>query len=309
MYHLRQLQCALALARHRHFGRAAEDVGITQSGLTQSINRLEDYYGVRLFSRDSKPVAPTVFGDALLKGAAQVLERMQTMEREIKLLNDLETGQLVVGVDPMLATSMLAPALTSLLRTHPRLRFSVRSGGWQTLAPELAAHDIDLLIGFTDTTDTGQFESADISQPAPLVVGAPDHPLRHRKRRSLSDFLAYPLVQGPVARWYLDWAGTQLAGEKVSMDLHEPYFLHADDTTLLITIAKGTHALLAAMREDVEVALKAGELVEITPPRWPRSVTVTVAWPKQTTIAPAAERLLTELGIAASPSLPLPGSR
>ena len=294
MYHLRQLECARALARHQHVGRAAESIGITQSGLTQSINRLEDYYGVKLFARERKPVTATVFGEALLKGAAQVLERMKTITREIELLNNLESGQLVVGVDPMLATSLLGPALTQLLQQHPQLRFSIRSGGWQELAPELSTQSIDVLVGFAEPEIPAQFNTLHFDIEAPLVAGAADHPLSAKDPLSLSDFLTYPLVQGPVARWYLDWAEVQLGREKVSMDLLEPYFLHADDTGLLVSIAQRSNALLAAMRSDLQASLDNGLLVEILPPQWPVSVPVTLAWSADTP-PPAAERLVQEL--------------
>jgi len=296
MYHLRQLECAQALARHQHVGRAAQSIGITQSGLTQSINRLEDYYGVKLFARERKPVTATVFGEALLKGAAQVLERMATITREIALLNNLESGQLVVGVDPMLATSLLGPALTELLRAHPQLRFSVRSGGWQALAAELSTGSIDVLVGFPEPEIPAQFSTLHFDVEAPLIAGAADHPLSTRDPLSLSDFLAYPLVQGPIARWYLDWAEQQLGREKVSMDLLEPYFLHADDTGLLISIAQRSNALLAAMRADLQASLDNGLLVEILPPQWPASVPVTLAWSADAP-PPAAERLIQELQI------------
>lgn len=295
MFHLRQLQCALALAKHQHFGRAADEVGITQSGLTQSIARLEGHYGVALFSRERKSVMPTAFGEIVLHGAVQVLERVAAMDREVKLLDNLETGHLVIGVDPMLATSLLAPALAALLKTHPQLRFSVRSGGWSSLATELLSHEIDLFVGFADHQTLPQVSTTELKLPAPVVVAAPDHPLMTMRRRSLSDFLTYPLVQGPVAQWYLDWAEGQLGRDKLSMDLLEPYFLHADDTGLLLAIAKQSHALLAAMREDVQGVLDAGELVEIKPPRWPGSVSAVLAWANDAPMAPAAERLVDEL--------------
>ena len=69
MINLRQLQCARALAEHRHFGRAASAVGITQSGLTQNIKGLESFYDVPLFDRSRHGVTPTVYGEALLRGA------------------------------------------------------------------------------------------------------------------------------------------------------------------------------------------------------------------------------------------------
>ncbi len=295
MPNLRQFQCAEALARHSHFGRAADAIGITQSGLTQNIQRLESHYGVELFVRDRGAIAPTVFGEVVINGARQVLDRVAAIDREVRLLNNLETGQLNVGVDPMLANSLLAPALNALLKAHPQLRFRVLSAGEEELLQKLAGHEVDLLLGFVRTPAEQNLRVIELSLPAPLVVGAPGHPLNAQAHPDLSEFLAYPLVQGPIAYWYLDWAERELKAEKTSVDLLEPYFLEATDTALLVRLARNSHALLAAMAEDVESALLAGELVQITPQNWPDRVPASIVWNPSRPQPPAAQRLIEEI--------------
>ena len=296
MPNLRQFQCAEALARHSHFGRAADAIGITQSGLTQNIQRLESHYGVELFVRERGSIAPTVFGEVVINGARQVLDRVAAIDREVRLLNNLETGQLNVGVDPMLANSLLAPALAALLEAHPQLRFQsdLRRRGGAT-AKKLQNHEIDLLLGFIRSVGEHPLNSVELSLPAPLVVGAPNHPLARISDPGLAEFLAYPLVQGPIAYWYLDWADQELNAEKTSVDLLEPYFLEATDTALLVRLARDSQALLAAMAEDVQSALDQGELVEITPENWPERIPARIVWNASRPQPPAAERLIREI--------------
>lgn len=295
MPNIRQFQCAQALARHGHFGRAADAIGITQSGLTQNIQRLEAHYEVQLFVRDRSGVALTVFGEIVVRGAHQVLDRVDAIDREVQLLNNLETGQLNVGVDPMLANSLLAPALTRLLASHPQLRFKVVSGGEVESLPKLRAHEIDLYLGFVRNGAEHHLETIELELNAPLVVAAPNHPLTRQADPTLSDYLAFPLIQGPVAYWYLDWAGEELARHKAAVDLLEPYFLQASDTALLVSIARESDALLSAMAADVTSALEAGDLINIDPPNWPATVPAAIVWNPNHPQPPAADRLIQEL--------------
>ncbi len=292
---LRQLECVQALIQHRHFGKAAESIGITQSGLTQNIKNLEAHFGVVLFTRERNAVGPTPFGEVVVRGAAQVLDRIADMEREIRLLDDLEMGELSIGVDPMLTNSLLTPALMALLRRHPKLHFKISSGGTQELLASLQAQKIDLFLGFPDTHLPDSLRSTTFDLPAPIAVGRPDHPILKTADRTLLDFLRYPLVQGPIARWYLEWAQRQLSAENRPIDLLQPYFLQATDISMLISVARNSDALFAAMHEDIEHYLESGELIEISPPAWPERVPAGVWFPGDRPPSPAAERLIDEL--------------
>ena len=291
MFHLRQLACARALARHRHFGRAADAIGITQSGLTQSIARLEAHYGVRLFDRDRNGVTPTAFGEVLLEGAADVLERLDEVERRIRLMDDLESGELSVAADPMLASSVLAPAFAALVESHPNLRVRMRSGAFDEMAAAVEGGEVDLYVGFPHPRIGPRLEVRSLSFAAPRVVMAPDHPLLEMDAPQLSDFLSYPLVQGPVAHWYLDWAADQLAASGSDLDPATRYFLNTDDAGMLSAIIRRSRALMAAMWEDVRLAVRAGELAERAPPAWPTRVPGVIVTAAHRTTAPAADRL------------------
>lgn len=292
---IRQLACAKALAHHRHFGRAAESIGISQSGLTQNIKSLEAHFGVPLFTRERSAIGPTAFGEVVVRGATQVLERLTTMEREVRLLDDLEMGELSVGVDPMLANTLLTPALMALLERHPKLRFKVSAGGTDELLARLNQREIDLFVGFPNRTMPDSLRGESFKLTAPTALGRPDHPILRITDRTLIDFLRYPLVQGPIASWYLEWATEQLGEEGQSVDLLQPYFLQATDIGMLIGIATSSDALFAAMHDDVAAHLERGELVEIVPPGWPARVPAGVWSPREQALSPAAERLSAEL--------------
>jgi len=290
MFHLRQLQCARALAEHRHFGRAADAIGITQSGLTQSIATLETYYGVQLSVRDRSGAVPTAFGVILLDGAKTVLDRVEEIGRQIALLDNLETGRLSVGVDPMLASAVLSPALAELLQSHPKLRFTVRSGSLEALSGAIDSHDIDLYLGFPNRSDTQRWRQRPFDLPAPTVVMAAGHPLTRMQAPSIRDYLSYPLVQGSIAQWYIDWVLNESPELGTDPDVLAPYFQQTADAGMLISIVRRSEALVAVMREDARTALDAGEIVELPPPGWPARVPAVLLWAADLAVPPAAER-------------------
>ena len=93
MLHLRQLQCALALAECGSFQLAADRLGITPSGLTQSIQILESYHDCILFTRSRAGVSLTPKGEIIIEGAQKIIQRAYAMEREINLANNPEAGK------------------------------------------------------------------------------------------------------------------------------------------------------------------------------------------------------------------------
>ena len=130
---------------------------------------------------------------------------------------------------------------------------------------------------------------------APIAVGAPGHPITKIKDPKLSDFLAYPLVSGPLPEWYLNWAKEQLEKEHSTSDVTEPYVLQTDDVGLLKRIATHSDALMALMRSDIESELQSKKFVELAIPNWPMTIPMAIVIPADRPLPPAATRLLDEL--------------
>lgn len=80
---LRQLEYFAAVARHRHFGRAATEVYVTQSALSQQIARLEAELGVKLLARTAKGVEMTPAGEELNDHAATILHQVASARAAI----------------------------------------------------------------------------------------------------------------------------------------------------------------------------------------------------------------------------------
>lgn len=243
---IRQLRHVLALCEHRNYRRAAESLNLTQSALSVSIRRLEDDYGVPLFERGRSGVIATEFGEILARTARQTLGTIDQARREVELLSNLDSGQVVIGSDPWMADSIVAPALARLLRKYPKLRFRLRTHGWDELQEDLLARNVDVYVGSPfENMDSG-IRTQTFALSSPVIICRCDHPLTQLPELFIKDVLPYPLLVPKLPGWYLDWLGERYATNRSSEELHD-LFLRADDLTVIRRIVRETDAVTASL--------------------------------------------------------------
>jgi DNA-binding transcriptional LysR family regulator len=144
---LRQLRYFVTVARTRHFGRAAEQLHIAQSPLSQAIRQLESHLGAPLFERTTRRVDLTPAGEALLPEAVRILESVSAARDQVSRVAAGDLGSLRVGATG-LATYRHVPGLVRRLSEHlPGLALTFRT---ELLTPDLEAaladHRIDLAV-------------------------------------------------------------------------------------------------------------------------------------------------------------------
>jgi len=293
---LRRYQCALAIAEHGSFQLAAERLGITPSGLTQNIQKLEEHYGARLFNRGRNGITPTPAGKVVIDGARAILDRAAAVDREIELMSKPETGQLSIGTDPTLSNAVLSPVLSNLMRSAPSMRFSVTNSSRSDLMRGLADRSLDLVLCYPDpaATHTGQTTVALIAD-APIVVARPGHPIARLKKRKLSEYFRYPRVGSHLPAWYLTWAEFQMAQDAHANEVNLDYFVFCNDIQMLKTIVRDTDALLGIFKQDVELELKEGLLIALNPLDWPRTVPMEIVYSTERPLPAPARAVLEAL--------------
>jgi len=130
---LRQLRYFDALARHRHFGRAAEACAISQPALSMQIKEMEQALGGALLERSARQVALTQFGEELLQRVRDILRSVDELGDFARASQDRLAGRLRVGMIPTIAPYLLPRVIENLARLHPELDIHVR----ETLTPKL----------------------------------------------------------------------------------------------------------------------------------------------------------------------------
>lgn len=243
---IRQLRHVLALCEHRNYRRAAEALSLTQSALSVSIRRLEEDYGVPLFVRGRSGVSPTEFGEILARTARQTLTTIDQARREVELLSNLDSGQVVIGSDPWMADDIVAPALARLLHKYPKLRFRLLTHSWDELQEDLLARNVDVYVGSPfETMDTG-IRTQTFALSSPVIICRHDHPLTLLPELYIKDVLPFPLLVPKLPGWYLDWLGQQYSTNRSSEELHD-LFLRAEDLTVIRRIVRETDAVTASL--------------------------------------------------------------
>ena len=125
MISLKQVHYALAVERHLHFRRAAEECNISQSALSTALSEMEKRLGFQIFERDNRKVLVTPLGQ-------QVLDRARAIQLQMKDLNKLADSQreplttpLSIGVIPTIGPYLLPRVLPGLQDRYPRLQLQI----------------------------------------------------------------------------------------------------------------------------------------------------------------------------------------
>jgi len=145
MITLRQLRYLTALARHRHFGKAAEECAVTQPALSMQIRELERELGLDLVERRPGEIAVTETGLEVAQRAERILAATRDLV-DFARHRDVLSGPLKLGIIPTLAPYLLPRVLPMLQQRYPALRLDVRETQTQVLMEELSAGALDCLL-------------------------------------------------------------------------------------------------------------------------------------------------------------------
>ncbi len=143
---LRQLRYFEALARHGHFGRAADDCSISQPALSVQIRDLEESLGAELFERAARQVRLSSFGEEFLLRVREILRSVDELGDLARAHRKHLVGRLRIGVIPTVAPYLLPGMISALTRENADLDIHVRETVTPKLLQELAEGRLDTAI-------------------------------------------------------------------------------------------------------------------------------------------------------------------
>ncbi|WP_372865177.1 DNA-binding transcriptional regulator OxyR [Spongiibacter sp.] len=186
MIKLRDLQYLDAVARHQHFGRAAEACFVSQPTLSGQIMKLEEQLGLALFERHRKRVLLTPAGEALIARARAVLRAADDFESSARALSAPLSGDFQLGLIPTVAPYLLPHIMAPLGRELPDINFYLHEDQTHVLLQQLDEGKLDVVIlSWLDSIE--HVERYQLYRE-PLVLAAPrDQPLAKLKQAALSD--------------------------------------------------------------------------------------------------------------------------
>lgn len=166
---LRQLRYFDSLARHGHFGHAAEDCAVTQPALSMQIKELEGALGVALVERGARRVRLTGAGEALVGRAREILRGVDELADLARAAADRPVGRLRLGVIPTVAPYLLPRIVGALAAAHPGLDLNLRETLTPRLVSELAEGRLDAAIVALPVSEPGLDEVALFAESFVLV--------------------------------------------------------------------------------------------------------------------------------------------
>ncbi len=296
MVEIRRLQHLLAVVEHGGFRRAAEAVHLSQPALSKSIKNLEESFGVPLLDRRPRAVVPTPFGEIVIERARKILADLDQMKREVDLLKGFESGMLMVGCDPYVAKSVMAPALSNLLAIYPNRRYDVVVQGWSILRERLLGRQIDLHVGAPPEIYGDEVSTIEFTMPPLAYFCRAGHPLAGKKRVLPEEALAFPRIGMEAPPGWTRMYAKVYGFEPDSDEALHFRFAKSNDWETLKTIVRRTDSISGGPREVVQDDLDAGVLQELNLTLPDLELLATVAYLRDRVLPPAAEALIKEIG-------------
>lgn len=190
---LRQLEYFVAVARHRHFTRAADSLWITQSALSQQIRRLEAELGVELLRRTPRGAELTAAGEDLLARAERALAELAAAREELDSHAGVRRGRVRVAATTIDAPR-LPPALAAFNRAHPGLQVALRHASSAEVLALVQAGTVDLaVVGLRGAPPTGVTVEELADEPMRAMLPAGD-PLADERPVELADLGSRPFI-------------------------------------------------------------------------------------------------------------------
>jgi len=175
---LRQLRYFASLARHQHFGRAADDCAVTQPALSMQIRELEREIGVELVERRAGEVALTTTGIEVAKRAERILAAARDLV-DFARHREILSGSLKLGIIPTLAPYLLPRLLPRLQQAYPSLRLDVRETQTAALIGELVAGDLDCVL-LALPVEHADVDTVSLFKDRFLLAASADEPMPRR---------------------------------------------------------------------------------------------------------------------------------
>jgi LysR family transcriptional regulator, hydrogen peroxide-inducible genes activator len=183
---LTELKYIVAVAREKHFGRAADACFISQPTLSVSIKKLEEELEVKLFERNANEVTVTPLGEEIVRQAQAVLEQAQNIKEIAKRGKDPLAGALKLGVIYTIGPYLLPALVRQAIARTPQMPLMLQENFTVKLLEMLRTGEIDCAIMAEPFPDTGLATAALYDEP--FMVAVPStHPLAARSSISAEE--------------------------------------------------------------------------------------------------------------------------
>jgi DNA-binding transcriptional LysR family regulator len=245
------------------FVRAADALGLTASGVSRAISRLEARVGVRLLERTTRSVGLTDEGRRFYTQVAPLLSGLEEAAVEAGGATELVRGRLRVNADPYFSRLLLGPRLGEFLDRYPDLQLEVLT---RNEIGELIADGMDLAVRFGEPPQTSLI-ARQILATRVVTVASPAYLARHGRPKVPQDLAQHTCIQfqDPLTGRPFEWEFRR--GQKTILVETRSRLLVNDAGTTLATLFAGI-GIAQVFELGIKEELRNGQLVELFPD-WP----------------------------------------
>ena len=282
---LRHLKIFVAVFQNQSVTKASRELHLAQPSVSLAIRELEEYYGICLFDRIGRTIAPTEGGREFYGYAVHIVGLFDEMEKKIRNWDAI--GILRVGSSITIGTHILPELLKRFQERYPGLRVEAVIGSSASVEEKLLHNEVD--IGLVENTP----EQPDILAEAFMddslcAIAAPGHPLAGRKKVRLRELAEYPLLMREKGSAVRDVFDHGLYGLGLSA---EPACTSVNTQALVRLAEEGLGA--AVLPEPVaEPEVQAGRLVQVPVDGLSMENRMRAAWVKERTMTSQMKRLM-----------------
>jgi DNA-binding transcriptional LysR family regulator len=218
---LRQLRYLEAVARHRHFTRAAEELHVAQSALSAQVAKLERELGVELLRRTTRSVELTEAGKLAVERARGALAEAETLRSELDELQGLVRGTVAIGA-LVAAGAIDVPALLQRFnRAYPGIEIEFREGTAEEMYGHLRRGELDASFALESAPPPPELARLELGHDELVVAMSSGHRLAGKGPLPIDALESEPLIafrSGSVVRHAFDGA-LERSGTKPSIRL------------------------------------------------------------------------------------------
>ena len=209
---LRDLDAFTAVARTRNFRRAALDLHVSVSSLSQRLRGLEERLGVRLLNRTTRSVALTEAGEILLARVAPAMLDVASALDEVRGLRGMPSGRLRINAPPPAIDLVLAPMIAPFLAAFPQIDLEIVG---DSSFVDIVAQGYDAGVRYGEHLAQDMIALPLGPPQRYAVVASPDYVARHGKPRHPKDVLDHRCIRvrfgnGMLLDWEFEKAGREM---------------------------------------------------------------------------------------------------
>jgi DNA-binding transcriptional LysR family regulator len=254
---LGEMNAFVAVAEQRSFAKAAVQLDISRSRLSETISALEARLGVRLLSRTTRSVAPTAAGERLLTRLRPLLDDFAGALDSINTFRDKPAGLLRLTVPPPVANFMLGPLLSRFLAEYPEIELEVSVDAALT---DIVAGRFDAGMRMGERLERDMI-AVRVGEMRAVVVAAPGYLERNPRPATpadleMHDCIRFRFPSGAMLPWHFEKRGKQV---EVAVNGH----LTVNDEELAIRAAIDGVGVLYTAFGYTESEIKAGRLLPL----------------------------------------------